>query len=62
MMFLVADRRVQGSILATSSVYACHLHLSDQGDQDWRIPLWLQMACPAVVVILVKFFPESPRW
>jgi len=51
-----------GSILATSSVYACHLYLSDRGDLDWRIPLWLQMACPAIVVLLVKFFPESPRW
>ncbi|KAI1084690.1 general substrate transporter [Whalleya microplaca] len=51
-----------GSILATASVYACHLHLADQGDLDWRIPLWLQMACPGVVCILIKFLPDSPRY
>ncbi|OTA57993.1 general substrate transporter [Hypoxylon sp. EC38] len=51
-----------GSILATSSVYACHLHLADRGDLDWRIPLWLQMVCPGLVCLLIKFFPESPRY
>ncbi|KAK7447905.1 lactose permease [Colletotrichum acutatum] len=51
-----------GSILATSAVYACHRYLSDRGDLDWRIPLWLQMVCPGLVCVLIKFFPESPRW
>ncbi|KAI0830453.1 general substrate transporter [Hypoxylon sp. FL0890] len=51
-----------GSILATSSVYACHLHLADNGDLDWRIPLWLQMVCPGMVCLFIKFFPESPRY
>ncbi|KAJ1337303.1 Lactose permease [Microdochium nivale] len=51
-----------GAILATSSVYACHLHLADQGDLDWRIPLWIQMVCPAIVALFIKFLPESPRW
>ncbi|KAI8291177.1 Lactose permease [Colletotrichum sp. SAR 10_98] len=51
-----------GSILATSAVYACHLHLGDKRDLDWRIPLWLQMVCPGLVCLLIKFFPESPRW
>lgn len=51
-----------GSILATSSVYACHLHLAGQGDLDWRIPLWLQMVCPGMVCFFIKFFPESPRY
>ncbi|KAI5862457.1 general substrate transporter [Durotheca rogersii] len=51
-----------GSILATSAVYACHLHLADQGDLDWRIPLWLQMACPGAVCCLIKLYPESPRY
>ncbi|GJC78937.1 lactose permease [Colletotrichum liriopes] len=51
-----------GSILATSAVYACHRYLSDKGDLDWRIPLWLQMVCPGIVCIFIKFFPESPRW
>ncbi|KAI3547569.1 lactose permease [Colletotrichum filicis] len=51
-----------GSILATSAVYACHRYLSDRGDLDWRLPLWLQMVCPGLVCVLIKFFPESPRW
>ncbi|KAI0853851.1 general substrate transporter [Daldinia vernicosa] len=51
-----------GSILATSSVYACHLHLEDRGDLDWRIPVWLQMVCPGIVCLIIKFFPESPRF
>ncbi|KIX03024.1 uncharacterized protein Z518_06574 [Rhinocladiella mackenziei CBS 650.93] len=51
-----------GSILATSAVYGAHLHLSDNGNMDWRLPLWLQMACPGMVALVILFFPESPRW
>ncbi|KAF2807562.1 sugar transporter [Mytilinidion resinicola] len=51
-----------GSILATSSVYGAHKHLSHNGNLDWRLPLWLQMACPGLVSIAILFFPESPRW
>ena len=28
----------------------------------WRIPTVTQAALPAVVMLLVLFFPESPRW
>ncbi|KAI1825747.1 general substrate transporter [Xylaria intraflava] len=51
-----------GSIFATSAVYACHKYLADQGDLDWRIPLWLQLVCAGIVVLVIKFFPESPRY
>ncbi|KAJ8133592.1 hypothetical protein O1611_g27 [Lasiodiplodia mahajangana] len=51
-----------GSILATSSVYGCHKYLADQGDLDWRIPIWLQAVCAGLVLLVVKFFPESPRY
>ncbi|KAL3957035.1 hypothetical protein ACCO45_007613 [Purpureocillium lilacinum] len=51
-----------GSILATASVYACHKHLSGHGNLDWKIPLWLQMVCPGIVCLVIKTFPESPRW
>lgn len=51
----------QGSILATSSVYGAHKHLSDT-NLDWRLPLWLQMVCPSLVACVILFFPESPRW
>ncbi|KAH0594777.1 hypothetical protein MHUMG1_07612 [Metarhizium humberi] len=32
------------------------------GDAAWRIPVWCQLVCPAVVCALVMLFPESPRW
>ena len=51
-----------GSILATSSVYGAHKHLSHHGNLDWRLPLWLQMVCPSIVSVCILFFPESPRW
>jgi MFS family permease len=51
---------IQGSILATSSVYGAHKHLP--GNLDWRLPLWLQMVCPGIVCCVILFFPESPRW
>ncbi|KAF2472596.1 sugar transporter [Lindgomyces ingoldianus] len=51
-----------GSILATSSVYGAHKHLSHKGNIDWRLPLWLQMVCPAFVSLVILSFPESPRW
>ncbi|KAI8945231.1 lactose permease [Xylaria longipes] len=51
-----------GSILATSSVYGCHKYLADQGNLDWRIPIWLQAVCAGLVVLVIKFFPESPRY
>ncbi|KAF2501185.1 sugar transporter [Lophium mytilinum] len=51
-----------GSIIATSAVYGAHLHLKNHGNLDWRLPLWLQMVCPALVCLGVWFLPESPRW
>ncbi|KAK7408442.1 hypothetical protein QQX98_009369 [Neonectria punicea] len=51
-----------GSVFATSAVYAGHKHLAHRGDLDWRLPLWLQMVCPGLVCLLIKFYPESPRW
>lgn len=55
-------RDSQGSILATSAVYACHKYLRHQGTLDWRIPLWLQMVCPGIFALVAFFLPESPRW
>ncbi|KAK2792412.1 hypothetical protein FQN52_003347 [Onygenales sp. PD_12] len=51
-----------GSIIATASVYGAHKHLADQGNRDWRIPLWTQMLCPGLVCLGIWFCPESPRW
>lgn len=51
-----------GSIIATSAVYGAHLHLANDGNLDWRLPLWLQMLCPGIVLLGIWFCPESPRW
>ena len=32
------------------------------GDMAWRVPVWCQMICPAIVCVCVLTFPESPRW
>ena len=38
-------------------------HLSHYNDAwAWRIPTIAQAALPCIVMLLVLFFPESPRW
>lgn len=41
-------------------MYGANLHLS--GNTKWRLPLWLQLLCPGIVVLGGYFLPESPRW
>ncbi|KAH8696014.1 general substrate transporter [Talaromyces proteolyticus] len=43
-----------------STIYGCNLHVT--GNLKWRLPLWLQMLCPGIVVLGGWFLPESPRW
>jgi len=38
------------------------LHRNYTNSWAWRIPTIVQAGLPAVVAILVLFFPESPRW
>ncbi|KZT53877.1 general substrate transporter [Calocera cornea HHB12733] len=51
-----------GSIIATCAVYGSHINMPNDGELDWRLPLWLQMLCPGLVVFGILFCPESPRW
>ncbi|CCT61161.1 hypothetical protein IAQ61_005020 [Plenodomus lingam] len=32
------------------------------GNQSWKVPVWLQMLFPALILLLAWFLPESPRW
>ncbi|RDW82721.1 sugar transporter hexose transporter [Coleophoma cylindrospora] len=48
-----------GSILASGASRGAD---NLKGDITWRIPVWLQLAFSAVIVIFVYFIPESPRW
>jgi hypothetical protein len=48
-----------GSALAAWVGYACYVMT---GNIQWRLPLALQMVCPAVLVLGIYTIPESPRW
>ena len=48
-----------GSIIATFAVYGTKIHQNDS-NLSWRLPLWLQMLCPGLVLIGIWFVPESP--
>lgn len=41
-------------------MYGSNLHLT--GNIKWRLPLWLQILCPGIVVLGGWWLPESPRW
>ena len=43
-------------------MYGSHINLVNDGNLDWRLPLWLQMLCPGIVAFGIYFTPESPRW
>lgn len=49
-----------GNILAGWTTYGTNRNLTDAW--AWKIPTIVQAALPAVVMVLVLFFPETPRW
>ncbi|ETS77587.1 hypothetical protein PFICI_09649 [Pestalotiopsis fici W106-1] len=49
-----------GNILAGWTTYGTDLHYTTSW--AWRVPTIVQAALPAVVMCLIMFFPESPRW
>lgn len=50
-----------GSIIATWSAYGTNINYPES-DLAFRIPLWLQLLCPSIVVVMILFSPESPRY
>ncbi|OAL44395.1 lactose permease [Pyrenochaeta sp. DS3sAY3a] len=48
-----------GSILA-AGVARGSLPLA--GNQTWKVPVWLQILFPALILVLAWWLPESPRW
>lgn len=34
----------------------------NHNDSAWRIPVGLFYVCPSIIVVLINFVPESPRW
>lgn len=49
-----------GNILAGWTTYGANLHLDNSW--AWRVPTLVQAGLPAVVMCLIMFFPETPRW
>ncbi|KAL0071509.1 hypothetical protein AAF712_001366 [Marasmius tenuissimus] len=49
-----------GNILAGWTTYGTNLHMNNSW--AWRTPTVVQAGMPAVVMCLIMFFPESPRW
>ena len=48
-----------GAILAAVVLRGCVRYTSNA---SWLIPIWLQMALPAILLGACLVFPESPRW
>ena len=42
--------------------YACGQHREKLGNWDWRMVVIFQILIPTMVVILIPFCPETPRW
>lgn len=49
-----------GNILAGWTSYGSNKNLTTSW--AWRVPTLVQAGMPAIVMVLILFFPESPRW
>ncbi|KAH7028083.1 lactose permease [Microdochium trichocladiopsis] len=49
-----------GNIIAGWTTYGTELHLKNSW--AWRTPTVVQCIMPGIVMCLIMFFPESPRW
>ncbi|CAA9962223.1 hypothetical protein CFE70_005629 [Pyrenophora teres f. teres 0-1] len=50
-----------GNILAGWTTYGTNLHMGDSS-WAWRIPTIVQCILPTIVMAVIMFFPETPRW
>ncbi|KAF4122144.1 Sugar (and other) transporter [Geosmithia morbida] len=48
-----------GAVLAAAVLRGC---VQYETNQAWLIPVWVQLALPATLLIGCVFVPESPRW
>ncbi|KXJ96228.1 general substrate transporter [Microdochium bolleyi] len=51
-----------GAFVAYWINYACSLNRKSLGEWDWRMVVVFQVLIPAIVIVLLPFCPESPRW
>ncbi|KAJ4390898.1 hypothetical protein N0V93_004497 [Gnomoniopsis smithogilvyi] len=51
-----------GAFIAYWINYACGLHKASLGEWTWKMVLIFQILVPVIIVLLLPFMPESPRW
>lgn len=51
-----------GSFIAYWIAYASNIHRKTLGNWDWRLVVIFQILVPLIVIILLPWQPESPRW
>lgn len=51
-----------GSFIAYWINYACQKHLDTLGEWDWKMVVIFQMLVPIIILTLLPFIPETPRW
>jgi MFS family permease len=51
-----------GSFIAYWINYACQLNKLSLGEWDWKIVVIFQMMVPIIIIALLPWIPESPRW
>lgn len=51
-----------GSFIAYWINFACSKHVNTLGQWDWRTVVIFQMMVPIIILTLLPWIPESPRW
>jgi MFS family permease len=51
-----------GSFIAYWIAYATSLNKASLGEWDWKMVVIFQLMVPALIIVLLPFQPESPRW
>lgn len=51
-----------GSFIAYWIAYACNANKEKLGHWDWRMVVIFQIMVPIIIIVLLPFQPESPRW
>ncbi|KAM0140265.1 hypothetical protein ACHAO1_002496 [Botrytis cinerea] len=51
-----------GSFIAYWINFACQKHVEKLGEWDWKMVVIFQMLVPIIILTLLPFIPESPRW
>jgi MFS family permease len=51
-----------GSFIAYWIAFATGKHTASLGEWDWKLIVIFQMLVPIIIMVLLPFIPETPRW